>query len=80
MVVIDVEMCGGVGLETISAIRRADKNLFILAVTRGKDDDTLLKVAEVCGANQHVIGPVSAAKLFAAIEAGRAKDLLQSGC
>ncbi len=76
---VDIEMRGGAGLEMISTIRRTDKKLFILVVTRGSQDDTLLKVAEVCGANRHVIGPVSAAKLFAAIEAGRTSGFFQAG-
>ena len=79
LAVVDIEMQGGVGLETVSMLRRSDKELFILAVTRGSQDDTLLRVAEVCGANHHVIGPVSAAKLFAAIEAGRTSGFFQAG-
>lgn len=79
LAVVDIEMQGGAGLETISMLRRSDKKLFILAVTRGRHDDTLLKVAKVCGANHHVIGPVSAAKLFAAIEAGRTSGFFQAG-
>lgn len=78
LVVVDIEMRGGVGHEIISRIRRTDKKLFILAVTRGSQDDTLLKVAEVCGANHHVIGPVSQAKLFAAIETGRTSGFFQA--
>ena len=72
-------MRGGAGLELISAIRRTDKKLFILAVMRGSQDDTLLRVAEVCGANHLVIEPVSEAKLFAAIEAGRTSGCIQPG-
>jgi DNA-binding response OmpR family regulator len=79
LAIIDIEMRGGVGLETISVVRRTDKKLFILAVTRGSQDDTLLRVAEVCGANRHVIGPVSEAKLFAAIDAGRTNGFFQAG-
>ena len=79
LAVVDIEMRGGAGLEMISTIRRTDKKLFILAVTRGGQDDTLLRVAEVCGANHHVIGPVSEAKLFAAIEAGRTSGFFQAG-
>lgn len=79
LAVVDIEMRGGTGLEMIATIRRTDKKLFILAVTRGSQDDTLLRVAEVCGANHHVIGPVSEAKLFAAIEAGRTSGFFQAG-
>ena len=60
-------------------LTRTDKKLFILAMTRGSRDDILLEVAEACGASRHVIGPVSATKLFATIEAGRAKGCLQAG-
>ncbi len=79
LAIIDIEMRGGAGLEMISTIRRTDTKLFVLAVTRGSQDDTLLRVAEVCGANHHVIGPVSEAKLFAAIEAGRTSGFFQAG-
>ena len=79
LAVVDIEMRGGAGLEMISTIRRTGKKLFILAVTRGSQDDTLLKVAEVCGASHHVIGPVLEAKLFAAIEAGRTSGFFQAG-
>lgn len=79
LAVVDIQMRGGAGLEMISTIRRTDKKLFILAVTRGSQDDTLLRVAEVCGANHHVIGPVSEAKLFVAIEAGRSSGFFQAG-
>ena len=79
LAVVDIEMGGGAGLEMISTIRRTDKKLFILAVTRGSQDDTLLRVANVCGASHHVIGPVSEAKLFAAIEAGRTSGFFQAG-
>ena len=79
LAVVDIETRGGAGLEMISTIRRTDKKLFILAVTRGSQDDTLLRVAEVCGANHHVIGPVSEAKLFVAIEAGRSSGFFQAG-
>lgn len=70
LAVVDIEMLGGDGFEMISTIRRTDKNVFILAVTRGRDDEKLRRVAEACGANQHVVGPVSQSKLSAAIEAG----------
>ena len=79
LAVVDIEMRGGVGLEAISMLRRSNKELFILAVTRGRRDDTLLKVAEVCGSNRHLIGPVSATKLSAAIEAGLADGRIQPG-
>ena len=79
LVVVDIEMRGGVGHEIISRIRRTDKKLFILAVTRSSPADTLIKVAAVCGANHHVIGPVSQAKLCAAIEAGRTRGFSQAG-
>jgi len=79
LAVVDIEMRGGAGLETISKIRRTDRKLAILAVTRGRYDDTLIKVAKECGANHYVIGPVSAAKLSAAIEAGLACGCLPTG-
>lgn len=79
LAVVDIEMRGGVGLEAISMLRRSDKEMLILAVTRGRHDEILLKVAEVCGANHYVTGPVSARKLSAAIEADLSGGCTQQG-
>ena len=77
LVIVDIEMQDGIGLKAISMLRRTNERLFILAVTRGSHDDKLLEVAKVCGADQLLIGPVSATKLSAAIEACRRSGLLQ---
>lgn len=69
LVIVDLEMRDRTGLDTISTIRRTDNSVHILAVTRGRNERTLLEVAEIRGANQHLIGPVSHSKLSAAIEA-----------
>lgn len=79
LAIVDIEMRGGVGLEAISAIRRSDKEIFVLAITRGSCDELLLKVAESCGSDHHVIGPVTPAKLLAAIEFGRDRGFLSPG-
>jgi DNA-binding NarL/FixJ family response regulator len=71
LVIVDIEMRGGEGLETISSIRRVTTQAFIVAVTRGITKELPLQVAEVCGSNHQIIGPVSATKLAEAIEIGR---------
>lgn len=75
-VVVDIEMRAGEGLETISDIRHANRRAFIVAVTRGNTKELPLRVAEVCGSNHHVIGPISATKLAEAIEIGRSSGFL----
>jgi DNA-binding response OmpR family regulator len=79
LIIVDIEMQDGIGLKAISMLRRTNERLFILAVTRGSHDDKLLEVAKTCGADRQMIGPVSAPKLSAAIEAGRRDGLLHIG-
>lgn len=79
LVIIDIEMRDGVGLELISTVHRADRTLFILAVTRGSHDDTLLEVAQASGASHYVIGPISATKLAKALEIDRVNGPFQPG-
>jgi len=76
LVVIDVEMQSGVGFEAISQVRRVGHDPYIIAVTRGAYDYKIQRVAEVCGADKVLVGPVSAEKLHAMIQDGRAADLL----
>ena len=77
LVVADIEMEGGRGFESIAAARRLCSDLFIIAVTRGDDKDLWEKVAHVCGANEYVVGPVSAPKLSAAIDNGVTAGLVE---
>lgn len=76
MLVADIEMEGGTGFEAIATARSLFASLFIVAVTRGSDKEVWPRVAEVCGANSYVAGPVSATKLQEAIDAGVEKGLI----
>jgi len=80
-VVVDIDMKGGVGFEAISAARRLHSSLFIVAVTRVDDEDSLKRVAGACGANEYVAGPVSAKKLQAVLnESGQTSATGLSEC
>lgn len=70
MVVADIEMQGGAGFEAIATARRLYNSLFIVAVTRGDNQQLWNRVSAACGANRYVVGPVSPTKLQAAIQAG----------
>ena len=76
IMIVDVEMDGGIGFESIATARRLFDDMFIIAVTRGGDKKLWPKVATVCGANAYVVGPVSAAKLDRAIQDGLVKGLI----
>lgn len=76
MLIADIEMEGGAGFEAIATARSLFASLFIVAVTRGSDKEIWPRVAEVCGANSYVAGPVSATKLQEAIDAGIEKGLV----
>ena len=76
MLIADLEMEGGVGFEAIATARSLFATLFIVAVTRGRDKELWPRVAEVCGANSYVAGPVSATKLQEAIDAGIDRGLV----
>ncbi len=76
MLIADIEMEAGVGFEAIATARSLFPSLFIVAVTRGSDKEIWPRVAEVCGANSYVAGPVSASKLEEAIAAGIEKGLV----
>ena len=76
MLVADIEMDAGVGFEAIATARSLFPSLFIVAVTRGGDKEIWPRVAEACGANSYVAGPVSASKLQEAIDAGIEKGLI----
>lgn len=76
MLIADLEMEAGVGFEAIATARSLFNSLFIVAVTRGADKEIWPQVAGVCGANSYIAGPVSAAKLQEAIDAGIEKGLV----
>ena len=65
--VVDIEMTGGRGFESISAIHRLGTEVVLIAVTRGDHKDIWPKVAESYGAAKYIAGPVSASKLVSAM-------------
>lgn len=76
MLIADIEMEAGVGFEAIATARSLFPSLFIVAVTRGCDKEMWPRVAEVCGANSYIAGPVSASKMQEAIDAAIDKGLV----
>lgn len=76
MLVADIEMDAGVGFEAIATARSLFPSLFIVAVTRGGDKEIWPRVAEVCGANAYIVGPVSGSKLKEVIDVGLQKGLI----
>ncbi len=70
LAMVDVEMRGGAGFETISEIRRASGQLLIIGVTRDGVDESKLKTARVCGADGVLFGPATITDLATAIEDG----------
>jgi DNA-binding response OmpR family regulator len=70
MAIVDIEIQGGAGFEAISTARCLYSSLFIIAVTRGKNEELWSRVSAACGANDYVVGPVSPTKLQAAIQSG----------
>ncbi len=76
MLIADIEMEAGVGFEAIATARSLFPSLFIVAVTSGGVKVIWPRVAEVCGANSYVAGPVSASKLQEAIDAGIERGLV----
>lgn len=75
-VIVDVEMNGGAGFESISTTRRLFPDLFLVAVTRGGHKEIWPKVATACGANRYIVGPVSSPQLIATIDSGLADRLI----
>lgn len=70
LLIVDIEMRAGVGFEAISTARMLFKDLFIIAVTRGDNQEIWPEVAKHCGADTYVIGPVSLSKLKSSIDRG----------
>lgn len=76
MLLADIEMADGTGFEAIATARSLYPSLFIVAVTRGSDKEVWPRVAEACGANSYIAGPISITKLQEAIDAGVDKGLI----
>lgn len=69
--VVDVEMASGDGFEAITVVRRATRDSFIIATTRGKDNRWWPMVSLVSGADQYIAGPLGPQDLDAPIRAVR---------
>lgn len=78
LIIADIEMAGGQGFESVATARRLFPNLFIIAVTRGSNKDIWPKVAETCGADRYIVGPVTSAQLSEAILSGIEEGLVHS--
>ena len=68
VVLVDVEMPGGSGFELISTVRRLVRCALIIGTTRNRHEDLWVRVAEACGADEYVAGPLSLTSLAAAIK------------
>ena len=58
IILLDVNMRGLSGIETLEAIREFDKEAVIIMVTGVKDDDTINKALSL-GANDYITKPLS---------------------
>ncbi len=58
IILLDINMRGLSGIETLSAIREFDKDVAIIMVTGVKDDDTINKALDL-GANDYITKPLS---------------------
>ena len=67
-VIVDVEMPGGTGFESISTVRRYAKSSVIVGITRDRHEDLWIKVAEACGADGYVRGPLTMRSLVSAMK------------
>jgi DNA-binding response OmpR family regulator len=68
VLVTDLAMPGGEGIETIRAIRKQHPHVKILAVTGAFGED-MLRVAEALGADASLAKPFSAETLVASVQA-----------
>ena len=58
IVLLDINMRGMDGIETLKKIREIDKDVVIIMVTGVKDDDVMKKAMEL-GANDYITKPLS---------------------
>jgi DNA-binding response OmpR family regulator len=68
LILVDIEMRGGVGFDLILKARRRFADAFIIAATRGQDRDLWPGLVDMCGADRYMVGPVSKSKLSGLIE------------
>ena len=76
LVLVDIEMRGGVGFDLILKARRRFADAFIIAATRGHDRDLWPGLVDMCGADRYLVGPVSKSKLSGLIELAIARGNL----
>lgn len=76
LVLVDIEMHGGIGFDLILKARRRFANVFIIAATRGGDRDLWPGLVDMCGADRYMVGPVSKSKLASQIEMAVARGQL----
>jgi len=77
-VVVDIEMTGGAGFESIATARGLFSDLFVIAFTRGGNRQLWPEMAKGRGANDYLVGPVSGSKLKEAIDAAVANGLVDT--
>ena len=58
IILLDINMRGMNGIETLRAIREFDKNVVVIMVTGVKDDDTINEALDL-GANDYITKPLS---------------------
>jgi CheY-like chemotaxis protein len=66
-VITDMHMADGDGLEVIQHLRQGYPHLKILAVSGADAEDTLLRTAQVLGANSILLKPFGVEELHAAV-------------
>ena len=78
LVIIDLEMKGGIGFDCIGTVRRLFPDLFIIAVAPRVSDKLWPAAAAICGANRVIEGPLSSSlqSLSEAIDSGIAEGLV----
>jgi len=67
LVICDIDMPGGDGLESISRLRRRPEHPTIIAVSR-RNEPALLESARVCGADHILIDPIDPEVLLQTVE------------
>jgi DNA-binding response OmpR family regulator len=75
LIVTDIYMPDGDGLEVIRDLRRVRPNIPFIAMSGMTGQRDMLKVAKYLGASQTLLKPFSAGDLLAAVEAAIGKSL-----
>ena len=69
LIITNIDMPGGSGLEIIARLRQKRRDISVIAVTRCAEPRPQIRTALVCGADHVLIGPVTTRKLDAALRA-----------